>query len=406
MKCLFVHDHIYLTKAGKVHSNTFSYALLKQYVDIFGEVTVVARHREVDSAVGLPPAKGEGISFVFLESISSINSYFGRRQQHSKKIRELLDEHTAIIVRLPSELGLMTAKIAYTMQKSYLAEVVGCGWDAMRYYGGWQSKLYAPFLFRKMREAVKKADYVSYVTQHFLQKRYPAAKDAEVLAASDVLLPPLDEKILSRRISKIRNMKKRLVLGTIANLNIQYKGVDVALKAMAEVQHHHRDISIEYRIAGGGDSTSYEVLAGKLGLEGRIHFDGLLTGGREIFDWLDKIDIYLQPSYQEGLPRSLVEAISRACPAIGSSAGGIPELLNINALFPRGESSMLAEKIGGLILNSDAMAAEAKENFDTARQYQKRILEPKRRQFLLKYAGHSSQSINGTDTFLPTETGG
>ena len=44
----------------------------------------------------------------------------------------------------------------------------------------------------------------------------------------------------------------------------------------------------------------------------------------------DNIDVFIMPSLQEGLPRSMVEAMSRGCNVIGSRVGGIPELLDDN----------------------------------------------------------------------------
>ena len=90
MKILFVHDHVFVTKEGKAYSNTFSYQLLKRYVDVFSEVTVLARHREIDDGqIDLPLASGKGISFVFLESISSVSSFFGLRKRHEKEIEKI-----------------------------------------------------------------------------------------------------------------------------------------------------------------------------------------------------------------------------------------------------------------------------------------------------------------------------
>lgn len=60
----------------------------------------------------------------------------------------------------------------------------------------------------------------------------------------------------------------------------------------------------------------------------------------KIFEWLDTIDIYIQPSYQEGLCRSVVEAMSRACPVICSDACGERELANEKFIFKRGDASV------------------------------------------------------------------
>ena len=385
MKCLFVHDHIYLGEKGRVYSNTFSYETLKRYVDIFGEVTVVARYRET-KGLDIPEAGGIGVSFIFLKSISSAGSFFGLRQQYQKRIEKLIEEHQAVIVRLPSEFGLLTTKIAHKKQRRYLAEVVGCGWDAMWYYGGWQSKIYAPFLFGKMRSAVKKANYINYVTERFLQNRYPAAKDAKTISISDIILPAVNGSILTKRIEKTGS---RIVLGTIANIDMKYKGIDIAIKALAHLDLE--GIKIEYRVLGDGDPTPYELLTRSLDLEDSIYFDGVLYDESAILDWLDGIDAYLQPSLTEGMPRSLVEAMSRGCPAIGSSAGGIPELLDSDMIFPKGDYLQLAQKISVLIPDRRAMSVAAVDNFQRAKRYRKEIIEPKRQRFLAEYRDEVSQ---------------
>ena len=202
MKVLFVHDHVFVTKEGKVYANSFSYQVLKRYVDVFSQITVLARHREVmdDEVIELPLASGEDVSFVFLESIASFRSFFGLRQRHEKKIAEIVKEHDAVIVRVPSELGLMTAEITNKMNKPYMLEVVGCAWDAMWNFGTWQSKIYAPFLYIKLKRSVKHANYITYVTEEFLQKRYPPSSKANTIGLSYVRLSEADEETLFHKL--------------------------------------------------------------------------------------------------------------------------------------------------------------------------------------------------------------
>ena len=378
-----MHDHFFLRKDGKTYSNTFSSEVLRRYTDVFSEVTVVARYRNTDDIGSVPVSDGKDIGFVLLESISSPSSYLYLRRQYEKMIKKLIEEHEAIIVRLPSELGLMTAKIAQNMKRKYLVEVAGCGWDAMVHYGGWQSKLYAPVLFFKMKKAVKKASFVSYVTKHFLQERYPASEDAETISVSNVMLPSMRDNVLAKRIAKIERVDRKIVFGTIANLDVKYKGIDTAIKALASVVPVNSEI--EYRILGSGDPAPFEELAEGLGLKERVYFDGRKSGDQAIFGWLDDIDIYLQPSYQEGLPRALIEAMSRGCPAIGSSAGGIPELLSRDKVFPRGDAVQLEKTLKILMADRRAMSDAAKENFLRARQYQKDLIEPRRERFMSAY---------------------
>ena len=383
MRVLFVHDNIFLTKDDKSYSNTFSYNMLKRYIDVFSSVTVLARNLKVNNTPDMLVSSGEGISFIFLESISTINSFLGLRQQHEKTIAKVLEDHDFVIVRLPSELGLLTATIANRMNKKCLTEVVGCAWDAMWNYGGLKSKIYAPFLFIKMKNSVKKSDYTSYVTKRFLQERYPSSKKAKTIAVSDVELPDADENILLQRIKKIENINEKIIFGTIGSLTVQYKGIDIALQTLAKIDNKQNNF--EYRILGEGDPTIYKILADKHGIGDKVYFDGTLPRGNAVFDWLDSIDIYLKPSLQEGLPRSLVEAMSRGCPAIGSSVGGIPELLDEDMIFNHNNPQKFSEILEVLMRDKALMIDVAKRNFQIAKAYQKSVLDEKRNKFWIDF---------------------
>ena len=384
MRVLFVHDNVFLTKEEKVYAISFSYQLLKRYVDVFSEVTVLARHREVDvDPIDLSLASGEGVSFVFLESISSVSSFFGLRKRHEKRIEKIVEAHDLVIVRLPSELGLMTAKVANRMHKKYLVEVAGCAWDALWNLGGWKAKVYAPFLYVKMKHAVKEANFVTYVTEQFLQKRYPSSSQARVIGVSDVQLPELDDKILLQRIQKIEMMGEKRVYGTIGNLHVGYKGIGTAIKTLAEVNYGSNDF--EYHILGAGDTTEYREMSERLGIKDKVFFDGVLPEGKAVYAWMDTLDVYLQPSLAEGLPRSLIEVMSRGCPAIGSIVGGIPELLDEKMIFDHKNPKQFSERIQDLISDKQLMMDAAKYNFNKAREYQKSLLDEKRITFWRKF---------------------
>lgn len=380
MKLLFVHDHVYLSRSGEVHSGTFTYAFFKSYLEVFSEVTVVARMREAEAAVTDPAAGGEGVRFVFLKSIATPGSFFGLRQRQARIITNLMDEHDAIIVRLPSEFGMMAAGIAHRKQKPYMAEVVGCALDAMRHYGGWKAHLYAPVFFLKMRHAVRHASYVAYVTQQFLQQRYPASGQAETIAVSDVSLPSPDANVLDARLVKIAKRQGKVVCGTIANLDLRYKGIDSALKAIAALSAG--GYAVQYRLLGEGDPARCVASAEKLGIGQSVFFEGKKVAGDAVRSWLDGIDLYILPSLTEGLPRSLIEAMDRACPAVASSVGGVPELLEPSVLFPPGDVDAMAAKVAAFISDRQKMMQSAERNYTVAQRYGKEKLQKKREMFL------------------------
>ena len=383
MSVLFVCDHRFAINEQKVFSNTFSYKFFKPYLNVYSNVTVVGRATQIDRPCELQLASGEGVDFIFLQSISTLRSFFGLRQKHKAYLESLIDQHEEVIVRLPSELGLLAAAVARQKGKKCLVEVMGCAWDALWNYGSIKAKLYAPYMYLKMKSAVKHADFVTYDTEMFLQQRYPCAKHAHSQSIPDVRLGVMDEQVLSRRMDKIQSLSSKTVFGTIGNLNVDYKGIDIAIKALSLLAK--KEIDFEYRILGTGNVDKYGLLAQKYLIGQKVFFDGVVSKREEIDHWLDGIDIYLQPSLAEAFCRSLVEAMSRGCPAIGSDVGGIPELLDSEAIFSSKDAEKLAEVIQRFLADRRWMSSQAERNFHRVERYQVTLMAQKRERFLSRF---------------------
>lgn len=379
MRLLLVHDHRFQIYENEFYSHTFSRSVIRRYTNIFPHLTIVARCETRESRPKIPPASSPGCDIHCLDNISTLSSFLTHtRKDVEKKLRGYIGESDGVIVRLPSELGLLAASICMQIGRRYSVEVVGCGKDAMRYYGGIFPLLYSPILYRRMAKAIAGASAVSYVTDSFLQKRYPPSDSAFTISVSNVDIPPSDDSILRRRVKKIDEMGKRVVFGTIANLDMRYKGIDTAIRALSAID----DFAMEYRILGPGDGNRLYELAERVGIERILRFDGEVYDDEALFSWLDEIDIYLQPSRHEGLPRALIEAMSRGCPAIGSDAGGIPELLPEESIFPRNDSGELGKRIVSLCRDKKRISGEASRNFERAKTFSPDRIETCRMKFL------------------------
>ncbi|MGI6537806.1 MAG: glycosyltransferase family 4 protein [Caldicoprobacterales bacterium] len=140
-------------------------------------------------------------------------------------------------------------------------------------------------------------------------------------------------------------------------------------------------MEFEFHILGDGDIEPWAADVGKLGIKDKVKFCGVLPGGEPVLKWLDQMDIYIQPSFQEGLPRAVIEAMSRGCPVIASSAGGIPELIDGSCIHRPGDYNALAEKIERVICDKELSMSLTKENLETAKQYTKVLLDQKRNEF-------------------------
>jgi glycosyltransferase involved in cell wall biosynthesis len=80
------------------------------------------------------------------------------------------------------------------------------------------------------------------------------------------------------------------------------------------------------RIGGNGEIEKAEALIHQLGLEANVECLGWISGNAKT-ELLRDADIFVLPSYNEGLPVSLLEAMSWGIPVITTTVGGIPELI-------------------------------------------------------------------------------
>ena len=128
------------------------------------------------------------------------------------------------------------------------------------------------------------------------------------------------------RLEKRRELELRdddIALISIGDLIVR-KNYQVAIEAISESHNSH----LHYYICGNGpDKERLHDYSKKIGIEKQIHFLGYRTDIREL---LQAADIFLLTSLQEGLARSLMEAMASGLPCIVSRIRGNTDLLSGN----------------------------------------------------------------------------
>src|SRR5690606_15179763 len=93
----------------------------------------------------------------------------------SKYFMKILSSFDAVIARVPGQYAQNAARCALYINKPLGLEVVGCPFDSYWNYGSVEGKIVAPIMHFNMKRVVSDAGHVVYVTQKFLQRRYPCS---------------------------------------------------------------------------------------------------------------------------------------------------------------------------------------------------------------------------------------
>jgi glycosyltransferase involved in cell wall biosynthesis len=141
--------------------------------------------------------------------------------------------------------------------------------------------------------------------------------------------------------------QKLLFLGRVE----KNKGIDELLEAVALLKPAF--FNIKLAIGGEGDLDRVKQKAEALGIQNHIELLGWLTPEKK-YQHLQQASIFVLPSYEEGLPMAMLEAMSMAKAVVVTAVGGIPSVVehDVNGLLiPPRDVAALADALSKLLSN-------------------------------------------------------
>ena len=377
MKLVFIHDGpLFYDKDGNYYEFAY-HELYERYSYMADKITFLIRTKPVEGKTfTLVPPQIEVIS---VPNFKSPKTILVNKPKAEKIVEKCVRENDVFVLRTQSSIAQLAVKYIRKYNKPYIVESVGCSWDSY-WNHGLLGKAVAPYMYYKTRSIIGKAKYVYYVTGKFLQRRYPTK--GYTVSCSNVVIDEPDDTTLVKRLEKLKGFDphKKLILGTAAALDTRYKGQEYVIRAIKPLTEMGYDV--EYHMAGGYNGTKHDYflrdLAKELGVTDRVKFVGNLSADK-MPEYYDSLDIYVQPSKQEGLPRAVIEAMSRGCPVIGTNIAGIPELISKICLFRKGSDTEVIKAVER-VLGTD-LEKLAKRNFAKSKEFSREKLIKKREAF-------------------------
>lgn len=356
------------------------YSVWARYLMAFDAVRIVARVRDVASLPdGAYSVDGPDVEVWPMPYYQGPRQYLMKRRSIRRAVTAAVGPHDAYILRVPGQIASVLSDELRRRRQPYALEVIGDPYE--EFARGAADHPLRPVFRRvftsRMVEQCRFAAAASYVTEASLQSKYPVRAGVPAIACSDVDLAPAAYAPSSRPASVFQGAHRLVSVGMLEQ---QSKGVDVLIAAVARLAASRPALHLVH-VGDGRLRPQLERMAADLGISGRITFAGALPAGDAVRDKLDAGDLFVMPSRIEGLPRALVEAMARALPAIGSAAGGIPEVLPRHALVPPGDPARLAESIDRMLADPERMSKESARNLARAGDFSAEILQASWRRF-------------------------
>ncbi len=397
MKAAFIHDHYFYPDphSGEIYDGSggvYNKRLWKRYLAVFESLTVFGRQ-----ATAMPekivPSNWENVDFFLIRELRANTDRFFKRHIIKKRLKDRLQNIDFAIIRMPSVLGYIAQDICIGAEIPYVLEIVGCPWDACRFYGHFAGKFYAPFAWLALRNATSKSPGCIYVTDKFLQKRYPS-KYRKVAISNAYIEDIIDTEVVDNFYdSFIRNPDMEFKIGMIGTFSTKFKGHDIALRALKDIIEKKSIKNIKLYLVGTGDAEWIRTMSRALGIQEYVKIVGTLNSGTEgVLPFIDSMHLCIHPSRHEGLPRVVIEALSRGRLTLGSSIAGIPELLPPRFIHPTGNWKILSKQIVEVFNSPDQWREWTRINMSRAKDFLENNLQSNRVKFLSEIIENSHKT--------------
>ena len=355
----------------------------QRYLRVFDNMRLVARCVEESELKPdrVPLDNEPRIEFIPVPEFHGPKEYLRVYFSMGKALENVVKGCDAAILRIPSTVALRVGNQVMKNGIPYACEVVfdaEDGWRATKGLSHYAWKV----IDKQMRIMCRKADGVSCVTERYLQKHYYPLKATSFTSSYSSLALPMTF------FSGVKSFPKRkpCVIAHIAN-QIEYngrKGHKELIEAVKLLQQHGTDVRV--RFAGkdyyGGEKKLKE-LSYNLGIADNVEFVGYLS--REELDrFLDAADMYVMPTWAEGLPRVIIEAMAKGLPCITTPVSGNPELVDEHFLVEYNDIKKLADRIEELCTSAEIYEQTSLINYERSKKYEASILQARRDAFYSK----------------------
>lgn len=334
MRLLILSDGAVYKQSGKYYSEDTFLRFIQNLSEYFEDITL-------SIPVSNSPLKKEKLLFKLFESWDSSNlkiieTYpyrtvinFYRKLpliliKNLPLLTKAVKNSDIVFLRLPAMNAFLVSLLSLFYNKPVVCYVVGSEEEVVEKglkYRGILKKLASniahlhSFIYKKIVQRSKVAFFLS----GGLKTEFGSRNDNSYLMLTSLMA----EKDIQVRNDTIQNDTVTLLyVGRLAH----EKGLDYLIYAIANLVHE--GFKVKLLIGGEGpEREKLESLSRELGLDTTIEFLGFIPFGKELDEIYIMSDIFVLPSFSEGAPKVLLEAMAKGLPLISTDVGGVSDII-------------------------------------------------------------------------------
>lgn len=353
---------------------SFPYEYWKDYLTYFDDVTVVARVKNIETVTAeYKQSSGPNVKFFDLPY------YIGPRQMIIALPKLIFRVHKA--VALNDKFLLRSGNVTNFLwlfillyKRKYLREYPGNIRLGVKGVAGSNivTETLSMFLDGLARLQGRFSQANSFVSD-YCKKLYGSSKPGYVFSSFQ------SDEIDVRKTSY--HVSDDLKVISVGRLEGEKGHLDL-IKAISIIRDQNVPVTL-HLVGAGRQAARLEEAVEKYKIN--CVFYGAISDRKVLFDLLKRSDVYVIPSLTEGMPRALLEAMAVGLPCIGTSVGGIPEVLSQQALVAPAMPKCLANKIREFYSSLDLRRDQGQRNASLIySRYDRGATERKKHEFWSK----------------------
>lgn len=252
------------------------------------------------------------------------------------------------------EAGILTKQIQQRQivhLHNHIAEASGTVAMLAAQMGGftYSFTLHGPYIFFRpyqwrLDEKIKRALFVCCIS-YYARSQGTIFAPAHMWDRMHIIHCGIDPALFEV-VSHSQPGKRLLFVGRLA----MAKGLPILLESLAVLKQQHPDTLLTV-VGDDPDRKKLEQMTDRLGLSENVNYVGYKSQA-EVRDYLRQTDVFVLPSFAEGVPVVLMEAMASGVPVVATQVGGVSELVDhgVNGyLVPPTDAASLTEHIEKLL---------------------------------------------------------